>query len=645
MRLFEQGKIGKLLLKNRIIMEAMGTRLEEPDGRLSERDIDYYVARARGGAGLIITAASAVEREIEKRTEGPWSPLFRTDKPMYIDRFSRLANAVHDHGAKLAVQLTAGFGLNIPPEWIVERGVAPSEQPCLFAPDVMARELTVEEIEGLVNAFGFAANILSLAGVDAVEIHGQGGYLIDDFMTPLWNHRTDKYGGNLSRRLKFPLDIVKAIKASVGKDFPVTFRYSIRHDIEGGREVEESLEIARRLEEAGVDAINASFGCYGSRYGRQYPTYNPPGQWVELSEAVKKVVKIPVIVVGRLGYPELAEKVLQEGKADFIGLGRPLLADPEWPNKVREGRLDDILMCTGCNDGCMVRTREHKYISCALNPATGMEREFSRVVPAERRKSVLVVGGGPAGMEAARVAALRGHEVSLWEKRDQLGGNLVAASVPEFKQDVRSLIRYLSTQIKRLGVRIELGKEVTPELIGEMKPEVLVIATGATSVLPEIPGIKKGLVVTAVDLLLGKKEVGERVVVAGGSSMGCEVGLYLAQKGKKVTIVEMMGDLASDLFADNRTNLLQLLVEHQVSLLTETRLIEVLDTGVVVDGGMSKRELKADTVVLALGLKSEVGLLRALGGKGPEPIVIGDCVQPGKIIDAIWGGFRTARLI
>jgi 2-enoate reductase len=405
------------------------------------------------------------------------------------------------------------------------------------------------------------------------------------------------------------------------------------------------LEIARRLEEAGVDAINASFGCYGSRYGRQYPTYNPPGQWVELSEAVKKVVKIPVIVVGRLGYPELAEKVLQEGKADFIGLGRPLLADPEWPNKVREGRLDDILMCTGCNDGCMVRTREHKYISCALNPATGMEREFSRVVPAERRKSVLVVGGGPAGMEAARVAALRGHEVSLWEKRDQLGGNLVAASVPEFKQDVRSLIRYLSTQIKRLGVRIELGKEVTPELIGEMKPEVLVIATGATSVLPEIPGIKKGLVVTAVDLLLGKKEVGERVVVAGGSSMGCEVGLYLAQKGKKVTIVEMMGDLASDLFADNRTNLLQLLVEHQVSLLTETRLIEVLDTGVVVDGGMSKRELKADTVVLALGLKSEVGLLRALGGKGPEPIVIGDCVQPGKIIDAIWGGFRTARLI
>ncbi|GAH51455.1 unnamed protein product, partial [marine sediment metagenome] len=269
------------------------------------------------------------------------------------------------------------------------------------------------------------------------------------------------------------------------------------------------------------------------------PTTLPPGCMVDMAQMAKRVVKVPVIAVGKLGYPELAERVLQEGKADFICLGRALLADPEWPNKVKKGRLEDIRPCIGCHEGCLKRVFDVKYLSCAVNPATGMEREFT-IKPAEKKKSVLVVGGGASGMEAARVTALGGHKVTLWEKGDALGGNLIPASIPDFKQDYRRLINFLSTQIKKLDVTIELAKEATTELILEMKPDVVFIATGSTSIVPEIPGVGKKMVVTAVDLLLGKREAGKSVVVVGGGLIGCETALYLAQKGKKLTIIEML---------------------------------------------------------------------------------------------------------
>jgi 2-enoate reductase len=524
------------------------------------------------------------------------------------------------------------------------RPVAPSEQPCVWAPDVNARELTAGEVERLVNAFGRAASMVVSSGVDAIEVHGNTGYLIDQFMTTIWNHRTDKYGGNLDGRLRFPLEVIKSIKTNAGLNFPVIFKYSIKHYFEGGREVEESLEIARRLKEAGVDAIDATAGCDESVRGKQYPTYESPGGWVNLAETVKKAVKIPVIAVGRLGYPDIAEKALQEGKADFIGLGRTLLTDPEWPNKVREGKLDDVLMCTGCNDGCLQRIAEGKYISCALNPLTGMEREFA-VTRSHKRKSVLVVGGGPAGLEAARVAALRGHEVTVWEKGDQLGGNLIPGSVPEFKQDVRNLIRYLSTQNKKLGVKIELCKEATPVLIQKMKPEAVVIATGATSIIPEIPGIEKGLVVTAVDLLLGKKEIGQAGIVVGGGLVGCEVALHLARKGKRISIVEMREILMPDQFESNRRDMLYLLSRAGVNLLTETSAKNITEKGLIVIDKTGERLLKTDTLVIAVGLKSQSGPLIAWAEKEPNTWTIGDCVKPRKILDAIWEGFRVARLI
>ena len=366
---------------------------------------------------------------------------------------------------------------------------------------------------------------------------------------------------------------------------------------------------------------------------------------VDMAEMTKKVVRIPVITVGKLGYPELAERILQEGKADFIALGRALLADPDWPNKVKEGRIEDIRPCLGDHEGCFDRVMAGEYISCTVNPATGMEREFE-LKPAEKKKSVLVVGGGPGGMEAARVAALRGHKVTLWEKGNALGGSLISASVPDFKRDYQDLINYLATQIKKLGVAVELRKEATPELIQETKAEVVFIATGSSPLIPKILGVERRNVITAIDALLGKGEIGESVVVVGGGLVGCETALYLAQKGKKLTIVEILDNVARNVNEANRTHLLKLLGDINVRILTETNVLEIMDDNVVIaDKHGTRSQLASDTVVLAVGLKANNGLEEAIRGKVPEIYAIGDCVEPRKVINAIWEGFRFARLI
>jgi len=619
--------------------------LSEFDGRLSQRGIDYYAARARGGVGLIITGLFRVARWFEQPEGMNIVRSAMVDHKMYITRLNEFADAVHDHGAKLCVQLTAGVGRVANPSYLADvEPVAPSAISCHFDPNRIAREMTIEEIERLVKSFEFSASVLSEAGIDAIELHGHEGYLFDQFKTALWNKRTDKYGGNLYGRLRFSLEVIEAIKKGAGADFPIIYRFGLEHHLPGGREIEEGLEVARILESAGVDALDVDAGCYETWHWPHPPTTQPPGCMVDMAEMAKEVVKIPGMAVGKLGYPELAEKVLQEGKADYIILGRALLADPDWPNKVKAGELEDIRPCLGDHE-CLQRITSRKYLSCTVNPQVGMERELT-LTPAEKKKKVLVVGGGPGGMEAARVAALRGHKVTLWEKGDTLGGNLIPAAVPDFKMDYRSLIEYLSTQIKKLGVAVELGREATPELIEKMKPDVVLVATGSTSIVPDIPGITDAKVITAVDLLSGKEEVGETVVVIGGGLVGAETALYLAQKGKKVTIVEILGTIAQDMYKANRTHLLELLDGAMVVTMTGTNVMEVIDEGVVITTmGGKKSTLAADSVVLALGAQCNNGLYEVLKNKVPEVYAIGDCVDPGKVINAIWGGFRTARLV
>jgi 2-enoate reductase len=653
MKLFQPGRIGSLIIKNRIVMApmfCMGMASPSQELGYSQRGIDYYVARARGGTGLIITGIMCPNEKIEKS----WGyPL--VDSPKAILWLNELAEAVHDYGAKIFVQYSTGFGRQGPPNPSLPHGglVAPSPIPSFFNPSIICRELTTEEIEEFVKDFGSGAGIIASSGIDGIEIHAHQGYLLDEFITARHNKRTDKYGGNLDGRLRVITELFEAVKKSTSRDYPVTFRYGLTHHskLEGSRTVEEGLEIARKLEATGFDGLHIDAGFYETNNWAQPPTTQPDGCLVYLAEMTKKAVKIPVIAVGKLGNPKLAESVLEKGKADFIALGRPLLADSDWPNKVKDGRLEDIRPCLGDDEGCLARVQSGKYISCAVNPQTGNERNFA-LTPAEKKKTVVVVGGGPAGMEAARVAAIRGHEAILIEKNYELGGNLLPAAVPEFKSDYLQLIDYYATQLRKLGVITKLGTEATPELILSMKPDVVFVATGSSPIVPQIPGIDKEIVVTAVDLLVNRPEIGRSVVIVGGNLVGAETALYLGRQGKSVTIVEMLGSIMRDMAWMNAQDIQRRFdgLESDridVKIMTNTEAVEIVDDGlIVVEKSGQKSTLKADKVVLAVGMvPNQDNLSDALQRAVPEVYRIGDCIRAGKVIDAVWAGFRTARLI
>ncbi|MFC1862594.1 FAD-dependent oxidoreductase [Thermodesulfobacteriota bacterium] len=641
--MFEPGKIGSLELKNRIIMASMANGLLDHDGNITQRTIDYYEARAKGGVGLIITGATLVSREIEYNPviKGLWGML---DSDLYLDRYQQLAETVHKYGAKIAVQLLPACGYFAPPDVIKVTGaIGASAQPCMADPSIISREMTLEDIRNLAKAMAFSAKLVKEAGIDAIEINGHAGYILDEFMTPVWNERTDEYGGSLDNRVRFPLEVVRAIKEEVGKEFPVTYKYGLMHGIKGGRKIDEGLIIARMLEEAGIDALCIEAGCHLEPEISPPPTTMPPGLWVNLSEMTKKVVKIPVIAVGKLGYPELAEKVIKDGKADFIALGRALLADPSWPNKVKEGRTSDICPCVGDLEGCMRNLGRKKEIDCAVNPSIGREKELA-INKAEKLKTVLVVGGGPAGMEASRVAALRGHKVILWEKNKHLGGNLLPASAHNLKNDYKSLTDYLSKQIEKLAVSIELGKEATVGLVIETNPDAVVIATGSEPVVPDIPGIKKAKVSLAVDILMNKKKAVGSVAIIGGGLVGCETAMYLVQQVNKITIIEMLDEVMADVGIQNRTHMMMLLADAKVDILTSTSGLEITDKGLTVrDRNGEEISLEADTVVLAAGFEPSRKLLEGLKNKVPEVYAIGDCVEPRMVINAIAEGYDIAR--
>ncbi len=653
--LFEPVQIGKVAIKNRIAMAPMGiSGLVDREGCLTQRAIDYYTERAFGGVGLIITCVTRVS-DIEPLPGLPFVSLeSRTS-------FGELAELVHYYGSKIFVQLTAGFGRVISGHTI-DRGAKPvsaSAIPAYWRPNVTTRALTTEEVEEIVRAFGNAAKLLKAAGIDGIELHGHEGYLLDQFTTAIWNKRNDKYGGGLEDRLRFPIEVLNAIKDKAGEDFPVVYRFGLKHYMKGpwagalkhenyveaGRDVEEGLEMAKLLEKAGYDALHVDAGCYDSWYWPHPPTYQPHGCMVDLAAEVKKCVTIPVVAVGRLDIPELAEKVLKEEKADMVALGRALLADPHWPKKVHEGKVEEIRPCIGCHDGCLYRmVDESKPMSCAVNPTVGRERLYPpQAVEQSKVLRVLVAGGGIAGMEAARIAAVRGCKVTLYEKGDKLGGHLIAASVPDFKQDYRRLLNWYDGQLKKMGVEIKLQVEATPELVKKAKPDKVIVATGSTPIIPNVRGIEKPIVATCIDVLLGKKGTGESVVVIGGGLVGCETALWLASRGKKVTIVEALSGMARGVYQANRVMLFDMLKANKVQIVTNTSLDEVTDDGVSVISREFKRQtIMCDTVALALGLKPQAELYESLREEITELYVAGDCKEPRKVMDAIWDGYHIA---
>jgi len=642
--LFKPGKIGRVEIKNRLVMSPMATNFASLDGQVTREVIDHYVERAKGGVGLIISEITRTETKIQSTSITGAN--LQLDTHGHIAGMSQLADAVHEYGTKIFLQLTLGQGSYGPPE-IYPEGTLPnavSETYSPLWPDRVVHVLTAEEIEQLIEAFAEAALRVKLAGFDGMDINGHGMYLLAQFMSPYTNKRSDKYGDPIA----VPLELIKAVKDRVGSDYPLSFRWNIDEFLEGGRGLEQSKIFARRFEEAGIHVILMSAGNFWVTGGALHscpPMSYPQGYLRPLARAMKDAVSIPVILPSKIRDPLLAAEILEAGDADFIGLGRALLADPEWPNKVAEGRLDDICPCIGDLDGCLDRMASFRKVRCSVNARTGREREY-KLEPAKKSKKVLVIGGGYGGMEAARVAALRGHKVTLYEKSDRLGGRVILAGMIPHKDEINNLTQYLITQINKLGVKVKLSEEVTPELVETLQPEAVIVATGARALIPQIKGVSRANVLVADDVIVGKAKVrAERVVVAGGGFVGLDTATFLAEKKKKVTVIEQFAFEAAGInpYNMNYMDLFQRLDELKVELMPETKIEEITDSGVVVtDKEGNRRIVEADSVVLAMGGTPNKELVEALKGRALKVYTVGDCVEVGKIMNAIASGFRTA---
>lgn len=640
MLLFESFNIGELQIKNRIIMPPMGTHYPNKDGTVSEKLISYHVRRARGEVALNIVEATAVD----SANNGIFNELGIWDD-RHVEGLSLLTRKIHENGAKAAIQIYHP-GRQASSKHTGVQPIAPSPVPYhVFGRLVeVPRELSISEIEKHVGLFAKGAERAKKAGFDAVEIHGAHGYLICSFLSPFSNKRTDDYGGSIEKRARFAIEIIKAARDRVGENFPLIFRLSGNEFIEGGLTLDQTKEIAVLLEESGADVISVSSGNHNSFRWFIPPMFMPKGCLVPLSEGIRKVVKIPVIAVGRIHDCELAERILTEEKADLIAMGRALLADPDLPKKAREGKTDDIRKCISCNS-CIDQLMKNQDVRCLVNYETGLENEIEDIEPIKKPKKVMIVGGGPGGMEAARALSQRGHEVTLYEKERRLGGLFNLAVVPPGKEDFRDLIDYLSGQIKKNGVTICLETEATPDLIEKENPDALIVATGAMPIVPDIPGMTSKNVVLAQDVLSGNDGTGDRVIIVGGGLVGCETAHFLAKQGKNVTIVEMLKRVGADMGRTMRWVLLEILNEENVKILTQSTCEEVKEGGIIIKKDDESEFLKADTIVNAAGYRSNRMLYNAMKDRHSDIFVIGDCKEARNAFDAIHEGSSVAYQI
>ncbi len=641
-RLFEPGRIGNIELKNRVVKAPQHTGLANPDGSITDRMLRYYKDVAQGGAAMVIVEYAWVDNDASQA-----SPCqLGIARMEHIPGLSLLADTIKANGAKVGIQIShAGRQ-----RFILEQPKAASDVPW---PEITAAgcpipiPMTIDEIKEVVKAFGQAAKRAQTAGFDMVEIHACHGYLISNFFSPYSNKRTDWYGGPLENRMRLLLEIVKEIKTQVGPDYPICVRLSGTDYEPGGHTIEDTIELSKRLETRGVAAIHMSGGNHHTTIHEVSPMGMSLAHNVWAAEAVKKVTTIPMIASGSINLPDLAESILVEGKGDFIGLGRPLWADPQWPLKAKEGRPEDIRPCIRCNDGCLARG-DHiaNTVRCTVNVALCREAEFE-ITPAKHPMKVAVVGGGPAGMEAARVAALKGHNVTLYEKRE-LGGALVEAALPEFKApDLGPLKEYLETQVHKAGVRV-IAKEATLDDLTGGGYGAVIVATGATALgLEDIPGIDDPKVVTAADVLHGRALLGGRVAVIGGGIVGTEVGLVVAEGGRQVIFVEMLDEFMCNITFDERQVYELRFGDLDVSINTGQRLVEVTSTGIkTVDKLGAVTEFPVDSVVLAAGFRPNRELIAGLKAHpGIRVAEAGDCVRPRKIYDAIHDGHLAAKLL
>jgi 2,4-dienoyl-CoA reductase-like NADH-dependent reductase (Old Yellow Enzyme family)/thioredoxin reductase len=680
--LFMPGRIGSLELKNRIVMAPMGTYLAGRDGLVTERLKAYYAERARGGAGLIIVEVAAVDHP---RGRGMTRELGLSDDK-FMAGLADLAAAVHEYGAKIGIQLHHAGRIAAPFLSGGFEAVAPSVIPLVPQELGVTRALTLEEIAQLVRCYALAAARAKKAGLDGVEIHAGHGYLISEFLSRSSNHRQDAYGGDLKNRARFFLEIIAAVREAAGPDYPVWCRLDGReYAIEDGITQSEALETARMAEKAGIDAFNVTgYGGSDNVHFTEAPLVYEPGVLVPLARGIKQAVKAPVIAVGRID-PEMGERFLRRGEADFIAMGRQLIADPELPQKLASGQTTTIRKCIYCYS-CVHQIFVRNNICCAVNPAAGKESEPAPKPP-EKVKKVLVMGGGPAGMEAARSAALRGHRVTLYEKGPRLGGSLALASV--VRPENEDLLKYLVKQLEMLKVDIKTGVAVTPDLVRQLRPDALVVAAGALRCNPSVPGIDSPQVINGDDLrqMLGDAQSGSRplalsrgrkavlysgrlllktfyspaairrlsrlwmplekeIAIIGGGLVGCEVAAFLAERGRKVTVLEEGEQLAPEMPLPQKWRLMASLEKLEVKLLTGIKYKEITSQGVkftAADG--AERLAAAGTVIIASGTEPDPEGLKTFERLAPEIYAAGDCAKISLIKDSIAEGARIGGMV
>jgi len=637
-KLFQPIKIGSVEVKNRLIVPPMVVNYCTPEGEVTERFISYHEARAKGGWGLITVEQSVVCKEGKGH---PGQPVIWSDD--YIDGLSKLTERVHAAGAKMSIQINHA-GRSATSFITGSQPVGPSPIKDIVNPET-PRELSIAEIQEIVEQFGQAAYRAKMAGFDMITEHAHAGYLIASFLSPTGNKRTDEYGGCLNNRARLALEVLREMRAQVGSDFPIIYRFSAEEYVEGGLTIRDTASLARLMEHAGVNMLDVSVGNATPPYTVQ-PSPVSHGFASDFSRQIKNVVSLPVSVAGRINDPLIAESILVAGDADLISMGRASIADPDLPNKVKEGRLGDINYCVACLQGCLKNgAAALSDVSCLVNPLTGREKDFLPA-PAEASKRIMVVGGGVAGMEAAIVAAGRGHDVHLYEQSDRVGGQWLLAAVPPAKTELGTFTVWQKNQLARLGVKVEVNTQVTKEIVEREKPDTIIIATGAKPVTPNITGAKGPNVVQAFDVLAGKAEVGDRVAVIGGGLVGSETADHLAVHGKQVVIFEMLDQIAKEGFGFNNYYLLESLNKHHVEMITSAKVLEITPEAVVYEkDGTQQTVTGLDNVILAIGAVSVNTLSQELQDMGVNIIVVGDAKQSRQALEAVKEGYEAGLTV
>ena len=657
-KLFEPVCIGSLEIKNRYAMAPMGPLgLSDTEGGWNQKGIDYYTARARGGTGLLITGVTFVDNEVEKHGM-PHVPC-STHNPVHFVRSSReMTERIHAYDAKIFLQMSGGFGRVTAPTNMGEYPpVAPSAIPHRWL-DKTCRPMEVKEILHIVDMFGQGAFHAKRAGFDGVQIHAvHEGYLIDQFAISFFNQRTDEYGGSLSNRLRFARQVVEKIKETCGDDFPVTLRYSPKSFIkdfksgglpgekfeEKGRDIEEGIEAAKLLVQYGYDSLDVDVGSYDAWWWSHPPMYQEKGLYMPYARLMKECVDVPIICAGRMDNPSTALKAIEEGVCDMVSLGRPLLADPDYVNKVMCNDIKAIRPCISCQEGCMGRVQAYAALNCAVNPQTCRERTAA-YQPIIKKKRVLIAGGGVAGCEAARVLATRGHEPVLYEKSETLGGHLIPGGAPDFKHDDIALMNWYTHQLETLGVAVHLNRPVDEPFVLSNAFDAVIIATGSKPNTISLGDDAR--VFTAEQVLLKQKDPGHCTVVVGGGLIGCETALWMARQGKTVTIVEQMDAILSvnGPLCHANSDMLEALIPYNGIDIKTNACVTSFENGMLTltTNGEESR-MPCDSVVLAVGYHSDKTLYEKIRYKVPNTWVLGDARRVSNIMYAIWDAFEVAN--